>query len=306
MTASRKRGFTLIELLVVIAIIAILIALLLPAVQQAREAARRSQCRNNLKQFGLALHNYHDTHSLLPYGTRGNGIASRDMWFHRILPFLEQANYYNEYWQWHEQESATGGHDGNGRTYVHHTPTSIAGRPINVAMCPSDPEGPALNQSRFQGNYVMSHGDLASLRGVGTGMAFPNSRVKLRDVVDGTSNTLMASEVIIRGRTGSGWGSPGAYFVGGAHGEYAFTARETPNTPIPDQIYRCKLDDHPLAPCISHTNADPSYNFARSYHTGGVMVLMADGSVRFVSNNIDLLTWRHLATRAGHEVIGEF
>ena len=303
---STRRGFTLIELLVVIAIIAILVALLLPAVQQAREAARRTSCRNHLKQFGLALHNYHDTHTVLPYGTRSSGIASRDMWFQRILPFLEQGNLYDAYWQWHETESANGGHDGNGRTYVHHTPTNIVGPPIAVAMCPSDPAGPAHNQSRFQGNYVMNHGATENIRSTGSGMVFPNSRIGLRDVIDGTSNTLMAAEVIIRGKTGSGWGSAGAYFVGGDHGEYAFTAREAPNTPLPDQIHTCKDTNHAFAPCISHANADPSYNYARSYHQGGVTVLMVDGAVRFVSENIHLGTWRNLATRAGNEVIGEF
>ncbi len=306
--SRNQRGFTLIELLVVIAIIAILVALLLPAVQQAREAARRSQCRNHLKQFGLALHNYHDTHNVLPYGTRNNGIASRDTWFQRILPFLEQGNYYDAYWQWHETQSAAGGHDGNGRTYVHHTSTAIVAQPIDVAMCPSDPQGPALNQGRFQGNYVISHGALENIRAAGSGMAFPNSRIKLRDVIDGTSNTLLASEIIVRPPTdtGSGWGSGGAYFIGGAHGEYGFTAREVPNTPLPDAIYRCKDENFIFAPCISHTNVDPSYNYARSYHKGGVTVLMVDGSVRFVSENINLNIWRSLATRAGNEVVGEF
>ena len=98
----RSRGFTLIELLVVIAIIAVLIALLLPAVQQAREAARRSQCKNNLKQLGLALHNYHDVHNTLPYGywSREGTVGvtkNRDSWFQRILPFVDQVALFNSY-----------------------------------------------------------------------------------------------------------------------------------------------------------------------------------------------------------------
>src|SRR5690606_35812635 len=112
---TSPRGFTLIELLVVIAIIAVLIALLLPAVQQAREAARRSQCRNNLKQLGIAMHNYHDVHRTFPYGFReigGTGAAEitrRDTWFQAILPFIDQANLYTAYIQGHRDRQAAGG-----------------------------------------------------------------------------------------------------------------------------------------------------------------------------------------------------
>ena len=307
---KRQRGFTLIELLVVIAIIAILIALLLPAVQQAREAARRSSCKNNMKQIGLALHNYHDVHTVFPYGFRnhGNSRQRRETWMQQILPYVDQANLYNSYKEadpeycWQHAESAQ--------------------QILPLFVCPSNPtaglNGPA---SSFVGNYgVCAGATTSSWTSTGAsadGMFHDSSRTKIRDVKDGTSNTLMGSEGVARvsGSPGdSGWGQVGSYWGGGSsHHGSAFNANEPPNTPVPDCNHSCtnySLASYPCAAQSSSASVAPtctaSTTYARSYHVGGVHALMADGVVRFVSENIDLGTWQDLATIQGGEVIGEF
>lgn len=311
---SAPRGFTLIELLVVIAIIAVLIALLLPAVQQAREAARRTQCRNNLKQFGIAFHNYHDVHLTFPYGYRETGgsgvpeIMRRDMWFHRLLPFIEQQNLFEAYEQAHRDYQATGGYQGTGMTHTHLTrgfAPEIPATVIPMGMCPSDPNSPGDNHG-FHGNYVGNSGD-DNVRGNNLrGTLYHISRTRFGDISDGTSNTLLLAECLVRGR-GNRFGEPGAYWAGGAWGEYGFTTREAPNTSIPDQIYACQSTTNPKAPCIATTGSpSQAYNYARSHHTGGVTVLLSDGSARFISDSINLTTWRSLSTRAQGEVVGEF
>ena len=311
---TRRRGFTLIELLVVIAIIAVLIALLLPAVQQAREAARRSQCQNNLKQFGLAMHNYHGTHKVFPYGYRygssSDNIARlRESWFQPLLPFMEQGNLYDQYVAAHTAEQVSAGGDS---TMVHHTITiapDVANTVISMAVCPSDPNSPGENRG-FQGNYVACTGNehlgaYSQRTEPVNGMFYIFSDTDIAALADGTSNTLMLSEALVRPDGSNGWGEPGAYWNGGAWGGYGFTTFEGPNPPVPDQIYACKDQNYPQAPC-STINRDPAFNFARSAHTGGVMVLLADGSVTLVSDSINLLTWQGLSTRNGGEVVGEF
>ena len=304
-----RHGFTLIELLVVIAIIAVLIALLLPAVQQAREAARRSQCKNNLKQFGLAMHNYHGVHLVFPYGHRwaaGAGeIRVSETWFHLLLPFIEQANLHDAYTQAHAAQQAT---DSDGRTVVWDTiyiAPNVANTVVSMAVCPSDPKSPGDCRG-FHGNYVANTGTAAVRIAHGLGMFYQNSDTDIADVADGTSNTLMIAESLVRG-SGVAWGEPGAYWIGGAHGCYGFTTLEAPNTPLPDQILACQTTTNPDAPCTSiGPSISTTFNYARSSHTGGVQVLLADGSVRFVSDSVNLLTWQALATRNGNEVIGEF
>lgn len=303
----RRRGFTLIELLVVIAIIAVLIALLLPAVQQAREAARRSQCINNLKQLGLSMHNYHDVHRSFPYGWRygpPGTLRVREMWFQPILSFIEQGNLYDAYVQAHIDT-------GLSRTHVHNTHTydsSITSTVISVAVCPSDPNSPG-DANGFQGNYVACTGN-EHIGGYDqrnddlNGMFYFLSDTDMGDLSDGTSNTLMLAETLVRG-DGAAFGEPGAYWMGGAFGAYGFTTREAPNTPLPDQHYTCQEENYLLAPCTS-VQRDPAFNYARSAHTGGVNVLLADGSVTFVSESINLLTWQSLSTRNGGEVVGAF
>ncbi len=336
----RKRGFTLIELLVVIAIIAILVALLLPAVQQAREAARRTQCKNNLKQLGLALHNYHDTFTRFPAGVFGAGgqgpinNGSPGAWLGwsgmaMLLPYFDQAPLYNQanfdyYW------------DTNG------SPAPEANnRPVNRALisglqCPSDPFGGSKpHSSSGPTSYVMSAGPATSWN-TGTRKIGPftlNSSIRMRDITDGSSNTIAMSECKIGGvtsvkrdntwrvhtagalanATGTGWsrkysssqanidrilayydGCRGAWMSGGAHannddcGRFWASGRVfwgpwfntimTPNAKGP----HCDQD-------ASVTTMDVKN--ANSYHTGGVQVLKLDGSVTFVTENIDHGVW---------------
>jgi len=308
---AHRRGFTLIELLVVIAIIAILIALLLPAVQQAREAARRTQCRNHLKQLGLALHNYHDTHTVLPYGHCIEAQRRRrDCWFQRILPYVDQANLYNAY------EAAD-------VDYVFYNPASIQGVIVPMFMCPSDPNSPGFGANGtiigFQGNYVVCAGtgnnptatppdrNIANVTNPNGLFGF-YTRNGLKSATDGTSNTLMASESIIRTNGVAAWGEAGGYWGGGPHGSFGFSTFEPPNTTVADRAYTCKVSAYPNAPCESGNTLGLAgrWNFARSYHEGGVHVVMADGSARFVGENIDRITWQRLGTKADGQVLGEF
>ena len=310
MRAVRSRGFTLIELLVVIAIIAVLIALLLPAVQQAREAARRSQCKNNLKQLGLAMHNYHDSFKLFPPGQFNYlgadmspaGGTARSCWMQQLLPYMDQAPLYNRFAV--SIAAGAGAYSWNGHEIV-----------IPGLNCPSDPVSgkvitagattPVASQG-FHGNYVMcGHNDVYPADGVngGTtgmnGMFFPLSKISLRDVTDGSSNTAMGSEIILtvdtashdlRGRYYNSW-----------QGNNLFSTFQPPNTTLGDRSSYCI--NSVQAPCAS---SGSNVQYARSLHTGGVHVLMGDGAVRFVSSNIDTTTWRAVGTRAGGEVIGDF
>ena len=298
----RSRGFTLIELLVVIAIIAILIALLLPAVQQAREAARRSTCKNNLKQLGLAMHEYHEAHRIFPPGLFGYhngdlaGGLKRSCWLQQILPYIEQAPLHRQLSPWFSRN-----------VFASSVPASIRNVVIPVLMCPSDPAGPAFTNDGFQGNYVMcATGNLLSsypANGTGhDGIFYAISSTRIRDITDGTTHTLMGSEVIIRGSTGQGTGG-GAYW-NARWGGYGFSTFEVPNTPVSDRTNICKSTNFRLSPC---TTALPSgYIFARSYHIGGVHGMLADGSVRFISENINHALFHALGSRAGGEVIGEY
>ncbi len=326
-TPTSRRAFTLIELLVVIAIIAVLIALLLPAVQQAREAARRSSCKNNIKQIALALHNYHDTHNVFPYGGRAEGatiVHSRDSWFQRLLPFVDQAPMANllagdstiYYWQ----------------ASVDSTMRKIAETVVPAFVCPSDPDqtnnrGGASSNWAFQGNYagnggagtftissngminVTNHSVIAPTRTT-RGIFGIETSTRMTNVIDGTTNTLLLGEGIVRPGTGT-WGNLGGYWGGSTHGGVTFTASEAPNTSVPDQIYSCKQAVTTAAPngapCVSDaTPGSPRYNFLRSYHTGGVQVALADGSVRFISDNIDVQNWRKLGIANDGQPLGEF
>ncbi len=315
-------GFTLVELLVVIAIIGVMVGLLLPAVQAAREAARRMQCGNNNKQITLAMHNYHDTYKTFPYGHKqevAGQTKRRDCWFQRILPFIEQQNYYAEY----EQVEATYGATAE---YIHNLPQDFVGRPIAMFMCPTDPSSPARGGNGstrgFKGTYAVCAGGgqpttpiLAEITvpidynmTVDAGGMFGRQEARgMQQASDGTSNTLLLSEGILRG-TIAGWGELGGYWGGAPHGSYAFSTGEAPNTTVPDRIYSCGTTTFPKAPC-ENGNADGlagRYNFARSMHPGGVQVALCDGSVRFVSDSVNRQTWRNLGNRNDGGAPGEF
>ncbi len=326
MSRARYRGFTLVELLVVIAIIGVLVGLLLPAVQAAREAARRMQCSNNLKQIGLAMHNYSDVHKTFPYGHRlevGGDSQRRDNWFQRLLPFVEQQAYYDLYDNAHITISPFAAE------YIHRLPESIAGIAVPGFMCPSDPAGPARggggSDNGFQGNYAVCAGGGTPISPVidptvvlnlnmiteDPGGMFGRQRARgFRDCLDGTSNTLLASEGIIRGSRGGSWGGLGGYWGGAPHGSFGFSTGEAPNTTVPDRVYSCKNanDLYRKAPCENgHADGLPGrWNFARSYHPGGVLAALCDGSVRFVSESVDRNTWRNLGNRADGGVLAEY
>jgi prepilin-type N-terminal cleavage/methylation domain-containing protein/prepilin-type processing-associated H-X9-DG protein len=310
-----RRGFTLIELLVVIAIIAILIALLLPAVQQAREAARRSACKNNLKQFALALHNYHDVAKSFPMGQNNLWVSdalgrggNRAGYMQAALPYIDQGPLFNGF------NFAIGQHACCDRTGWPAVETQIP-----TLMCPSDPNSgknatigatPANGQG-FHGNYLGSFGNTtydapASQRGGqnGTGangIFFMISRTRIRDITDGTTNTLFLGEILIaedktthdlRGRYYNTW-----------DGNTLFTSLLPPNPSTPDVTAYCD-NGTPKVPCVSSYSGGAVY--LRSQHPGGAQVALADGSVRFLSENMSVIVMQALGSRNGGETTGEF
>ncbi|MDB5338219.1 MAG: hypothetical protein JWN70_3838 [Planctomycetaceae bacterium] len=317
-----KRGFTLIELLVVIAIIAVLIALLLPAVQQAREAARRSQCKNNLKQIGLAFHNYHDTMTVFPPGGIGPALWSADPgttaptnrigWMQMILPYLDQQPLYNLISPYFDGKN-TGG--AMASWFWPGTKTVIP-----TLMCPSDPANPKQNTYAtppigFQGNYLAIAAGTTAHFNVNNGLSLDGmfymmSKTKIRDLTDGVSNTLMASEMILQtdlsttalGLNGNDW--RGLYWDN--YGGTVFISTFfPPNTDQPDCHLSCV--SRTISPCVAGANGSgSSVQYARSYHIGGAHGLLADGSVRFISSNINRATFQNLGSRNDGNVVGEF
>lgn len=335
---SKRRGFTLIELLVVIAIIALLIALLLPAVQQAREAARRTQCRNNLKQIGLALHNYLDTFRKFPpsfaFSTAGSWSVHG-----RILPYMEQAAAYNRVrldLDWADPINQA---------------TGVSTLKVSSYLCPTDPNSDTIhNAGPGEGlirpvSYGVNFGtwkvyDPPTNAG-GDGLFYPNSQTGPHTCIDGMSNTLMAAEVktfqpYIRNTadpgptvptsvsfiTGYSPSVPDDYKMGPAlddnkgHTEWCdgpvhqsgFTTTFTPNTYVP-YTYNGRTYDTDFNSRYEGTSLTQTTYAAitsRSYHVGIVNVLLADGSGRSVSQNIALSIWRALGTPNGGEVTGEF
>ena len=306
MALRSRRGFTLVELLVVIAIIGVLVALLLPAVQQAREAARRMQCSNNLKQLGLGMHNYHDTFRVFPYGWLDSGVTQsliRDCWYQRMLPFIEQGAAYDQYMAWNGQ-------------WIMDTPPEIKDLAVATMQCPSDGACPAKGGAGalrsdgdgFQGSYVGCRGgEIINRGGANSGIFWHASETNFASIIDGTSNTLLFSEAIIRGKQNTGgWGGPGGYWGGATWGSFGFTSYEPPNTNVPDRIYACKDTNFPNSPCISVGSTTEIETYARSYHPGGVMATLCDASVQFIPETINRQTYQALGTRMNGEVIGEY
>ncbi len=333
----KQMGFTLIELLVVIAIIAILIALLLPAVQQAREAARRTQCKNNLKQIGLALHNYMDVHNTLPSGgVYGESVSM--LWSAQtmILPFLDQGNLRGLINTNFPLLMTVGGQSNQ----VH--PDNAAGVKTHLAVykCPTDPGG-VFDDDRFAPtNYLTCMGsgvnggiDMRSETGVlPDGSFYRNSRTRAADFVDGMSNTIvMAERTIGQGGTVAAstpataldprkvtllaidWAVPGTIPIDEAsHCNSASPSAwlSTANHRYVEGALSSALYNHHFPPnykgfdCIR--NYSTGYKSARSYHTGIVNTLLGDGAVRSVSDSVDLTLWKALSTRAGQEIVGEF
>ena len=281
------RGFTLIELLVVIAIIAILIALLLPAVQQAREAARRTQCKNNLKQIGLAMHNYHDVYAAFPMG------ANRQVYgpLVAVLPFLDQANLQNLYdfdlYYTHADNEAAISSDVT--TYL--CPTMVLRRAVPEETCrePGAPTSYGCSMGTHNGAVTATDGMFTGYDG------FSSPRpVRFRDVTDGTSATILAGEFNyqLEDYLWSGFSCPAlaGQTRWGSH-------RWAPGYP---------------AVSLGSTSGDFNVNLNvnretwRSDHIGGAQFVLADGSCRFVSENIDADVLDNLAARNDGEVLSEF
>jgi prepilin-type N-terminal cleavage/methylation domain-containing protein len=276
--SAPRFAFTLIELLVVIAIIAVLVALLLPAVQQAREAARRSECRNKLKQYALALHNYHAAHEIFPIGNVGNRFWTFQS---MLLPHLDQAALFDRcnfnYAGTCFQSNVAGG-----------AAKTAAGITLPIYGCPSDPNSGKVYSDPFTG--LIASGNYQGVMGTnstnGTGLLYSNSGTAFRHVTDGTSNTLAMGE---RGIPDDlYWG----FFICGFGNVNGVGDGDNLNT--------SKFGFAPGLPDGNH-----NLHFW-SYHHGGGHFQMVDGSVRFVSYSINFTTFQNLSTRAGGEVIGEF
>jgi prepilin-type N-terminal cleavage/methylation domain-containing protein/prepilin-type processing-associated H-X9-DG protein len=342
----RRSGFTLIELLVVIAIIGILIALLLPAVQKIREAAARMSCQNNLKQIGLACHNYECTMNFLPPGEAstpvGSGISSPGSIVAVILPYMEQGNKYNQF-------------DFN--SDINHSASNASARLQDVKsyLCPSDPSNGGFDYGQGlygRNNYYGNIGTTADLystevnrQGIFNvqGGASPQQRkgIPITAISDGTSNTAMFSEtkrstyvhgdyynptvIYLLPVTDDGWSNytpeTGTLFPesSGINAGLTYKCNSWDYGPTNIITYRgweyyrgiaeMETYTHTVPPnyhgydCGEDTYFHAAHIAARSYHTGGVNVCFGDGSVHFISNNINFVTWQALGTRAGGEVV---
>lgn len=271
----RARGFTLIELIVVIAVIAVLVALLLPSVQQARETARRSQCINNLKQFGLAFNSYHDVHNVFPPGEihgDSSGIVHAEAWGHHIgnwacflFPYLDLATVYNQL---------------DFEANPQYTPTNRRMLQLRIAvhLCPSDPfdgltEPWGGGNARIMHYFAVSHSsEIEHNTHPMNGIFYNDSKVGFRLVRDGTSNTAMLAEV---------WGRT--------------TVHNTASFSRSWHVHNAVYFD--ATPNVDRT--DPWH--VNSFHTGGAHILLADGSVRFISDSIDFTTFQNASTKDGRE-----
>lgn len=321
--SRKRRGFTLIELLVVIAIIAVLVALLLPAVQQAREAARRSSCKNNLKQLGLAMHNYHDTFSAFPPQASDSlyGYSAQA----QILPMLDQGNLYNllDF----DQPVQVGL---PWAPNVNPALADLVGQALPVLRCPSDPGDPiyidSSGDSWAGSNYLVNGGS-----GLGTnycsqindGLFWRGSHTRFRDVTDGTTNTIFMAETVFgrRGANTTTLVDPQRQMKRVSGGPPCVPISDTMITSAATQFegsragawilstgYHSLVHGYlsPNSETPDHAHHGEILSGPRSAHVGGVHGLLCDGSVHFLSESIDQTILRHLFSRHDGEVLGDF
>ena len=320
-SVNRVRGFTLIELLVVIAIIAVLIALLLPAVQQAREAARRSQCKNNLKQLGLALHNYHDTHKVFPPGNLGRcttpdlNATGKVM----LLPYIDQAPLYNLCnfnGSFSNNEVAGSNNSGTIGVWAGDPATNgnldVVKTKLSAFLCPTDSGKEVITSTAYTPSTSSSQGggmtnyDFVSAVSAGswnycvdwgtipttTRPAFgDNSKCSMRDLTDGSTNTALMCETTreVYNGHGTAWGYCGHTMVGIWLGDYTINNWYAPWVPL--QLPAGKL---------------ASWAYPGSMHTGGMHLVLGDGSVRFLTENVDSTIRTRLTYVGDGQVMGEF
>jgi prepilin-type N-terminal cleavage/methylation domain-containing protein/prepilin-type processing-associated H-X9-DG protein len=316
-----RRAFTLVELLVVIAIIGVLVALLLPAVQAAREAARRTRCKNNLKQLGLALHNYEGVHHSFPPGAIWNSTTAATtrprLNFHCLLfPYIEQNNVYGAI----NLQDFTGSTGGAWFTATANIPATTA--PMPHLRCPTDNAKPQYIQPTVQIRYYRSnyfgvwHGfqtsDVLNVtydRSQAPKAFFgANIGIRIADITDGTSNTVAIAEAL-----GGMAETDARGFVWGDQAAFQFLFAElAPNSKLPDrcpnanQGCRSVPNNDPFRPWMAAMPGGTETCASRSLHAGGVHVLLADGSARFINNNISLANWRAILSIAGSEVVSDF
>ncbi|MBS0261913.1 MAG: DUF1559 domain-containing protein [Planctomycetes bacterium] len=278
---ARVRGFTLIELLVVIAIIAVLVALLLPAVQQTREAARRTQCKNNLLQIGLALHNYEMARECLPPGTVDPARPIRNQpqgyhvsWIVACLPYLDQGNVFKNF-------------DFQGGTYsAANTPARAVA--INVLFCPTNPTPKSISNVGLTTYAGIHHHVEAPIDIDNTGVLFLNSSVRYRDLQDGATNTIFVVEVTDVDPLG--WASGTRATLRNSR----FTA--VPLTPLPTGRPTGDVTEEKVL----------EVGGFGSQHSGGAHVLLGDGSVRFISTTISPQVLQNLGHRSDGSLPVEF
>ncbi len=271
---TRRSGFTLVELLVVIAIIGVLVALLLPAVQMAREAARRMQCTNHLRQYGLALHNYHDVMGKFPPAAAWDGNTNLTAAvncisaFAILMPYYEQGNLQS---QWDFKVN-----------HNHATNLVPAGTPIKLMFCPSR-RNPMKNGNYAAADYALSAGtgyDQTANLTEHKGMFNTNSNIRMADVTDGTSNTFAIGEKFVDQKNAAQTDGPA----------YRWGYHSTRNTVSPMNAY-------PLSPW---GDADVTFG---SKHPGGANFVFTDGAVHYLPQNINLLLYQNLSNKADGVVV---